>query len=165
MVSPDGCYDQVVVLQCNIDDMTGEELGFALERALDEGALDAWFTPIYMKKNRPAVVFSVLCRAGEGPRFRDLLLRETSTLGVRWQAMERQIAERRVEHVDTPWGSVSCKLKLLAGRVISAKPEFQDCASLARQHGVPLRCVTNEAEKNISRMIQDWSAETKSGRG
>ncbi|MEA3406720.1 MAG: nickel insertion protein [Chloroflexota bacterium] len=156
----DGCYDRVVVLQCNIDDMTGEELGFALERILSEGALDAWFTPIYMKKNRPAVVLSVLCRAGEAPEFRNLLLRETSTLGVRWQAMEREIAERRLERVDTPWGAVRCKVKLLAGHVVSAKPEFQDCADLARQHDLPLRHVMKVAERAIGKSMSDWPPET-----
>lgn len=159
MVSPAEGYDRIVLLQCNIDDMTGEELGFALERILEEGALDAWFTPIYMKKNRPAVVLSVLCRAGEGPKFRDLLLCETSTLGVRWQAMEREKAQRRVEHVDTPWGTVGCKVKFLAGRVVSAKPEFQECAALARQHGVPLRCIVGAAEEAIREEKEDWSSE------
>ncbi|MFO7916533.1 MAG: nickel insertion protein [Anaerolineae bacterium] len=159
MASPAEGYDRVVLLECNIDDMTGEELGFALERILEEGALDAWFTPVYMKKNRPAVVLSVLCRAGEGPRFRDLLLRETSTLGVRWQAMEREIAQRRIEDVDTPWGMVGCKVKILAGRVVSAKPEFQECAALARQHGVPLRRIMDAAEGAIRKKKEDWSSE------
>lgn len=153
-------YDRVVLLQCNIDDMTGEELGFALERVLAEGALDAWFTPIYMKKNRPAVMLSVLCRAGEGPKFRTLLLRETSTLGVRWQAMEREIARRRIEHVNTPWGTVDCKVKILSGRVLSAKPEFQECAELARQHDVPLRCVMDAVERAIGERMEDCTSES-----
>ncbi len=139
--------------------MTGEELGFALEHILEQGALDVWFSPIYMKKNRPAVVLSVLCRAGEGPKFRDLLLRETSTLGVRWQAMQREIAQRRIERVDTPWGQVSCKVKILDGRVVTAKPEFQECAALARQHDVPLRRVRDAAGRAIGQKLQDWSSE------
>ncbi|MFP3897322.1 MAG: nickel insertion protein [Anaerolineales bacterium] len=159
MVPSTGSYDRVVLLQCNIDDMTGEQLGFALERILEQGALDVWFAPIYMKKNRPAVVFSVLCRAGKGPKFRDLLLRETSTLGVRWQVMEREIAQRRIERVDIPWGTVGCKVKILCGRVVSAKPEFQECAELAREYDVPLRCVMEAAERAIGERMGEWSSE------
>jgi hypothetical protein len=112
-----------------------------------------------MKKNRPAVTLSVLCRADDGPRFRDLLLRETSTLGVRWQVMERQIAQRRTESVDTPWGSVRCKIKILAGHTVGAKPEFQDCAELARRHSVPLRRIIGAAERAIEERMQHWPDE------
>ena len=130
--------DRVLLLECNIDDMTGEELGYSLQTILDAGALDAWFAPIYMKKNRPATLLSVLVRPEQGDSMRGLLLRETSTLGVRWRRLEREIAERRIENVSTPWGPVQCKLKVLGGRVLSAKPEFEDCARIAREHQLPL---------------------------
>jgi hypothetical protein len=138
--------EQVVQLECNLDDMTGEELGFVLEQLLAAGALDAWFTPIYMKKSRPAVLLGALCRPEHGEALRDLLLKETTTLGVRWQTMERQIAERRHQAVETPWGVVRCKIKIVQGAEVSVKPEYEDCARLARENGLSLRQVTEAAE-------------------
>lgn len=135
--------DRVALLECNIDDMTPEALGYALERLLDEGALDAWFTPIYMKKNRPATLLSVLCSQGDVERLGALLLRETTTLGVRWTAMDRMMAARRSEVVATPWGDVRVKHKLVDGRVLSSKPEYDDCAAIARREGLPLQAVVD----------------------
>ena len=139
--------DDVLLLECNLDDMTGEELGFALERMFDAGALDAWFTPIYMKKNRPGVILSVLCRPEDGGRLRERLLRETTTLGVRWRPMQRQIAERRSISVETPWGTVRCKCKLLGDRLVSIKPEHEDCAEIARSQDLPIMEVTLAARR------------------
>ena len=141
----DETHDQVVLLECNLDDMTGEALAYALERLLDAGALDAWFTPIIMKKGRPAVVLSVLCRPDDAPALRQRILHETTTLGVRWRLMEREIAERSTDRVDTPWGPVRRKLKRLGGQVVSVKPEYEDCARLAREQGVPLQDVIDRA--------------------
>jgi len=140
------CED-VVLLTCNIDDMTGEELGHVLEAMLREGALDAWHTPIVMKKSRPAVVFSVLARPEDAASLRDRLLLHTSTLGVRWQTWQRIVCQRRTVTVSTPWGEVHCKLKLIKGRVVAAKAEYDDCASVAEAHGMPLRQVAREAER------------------
>jgi len=138
-------FDQVVLLECNLDDMTAEALGFVLERLMAERALDAWFTPIVMKKGRPATLLSVLCLPEDAARLRRLVLRETTTLGVRWRACEREIAQRQTDQVDTPWGSVRRKLKLLDGVVVSAKPEYEDCARLAREQGIPLQQVIDAA--------------------
>ncbi|HHX65493.1 MAG TPA: LarC family nickel insertion protein [Chloroflexi bacterium] len=148
-------YDEVALLECNLDDMTGEELGFVLERLMNEGALDVWFTPIYMKKNRPATLLSVLCRPEDGPRLRGWLLRETSTLGVRWQALRRQIADRRTVGAETAWGVVRCKVKIVDGQVVGVKPEFDDCARLAREHGVPLRDVSAAARRIAEETLID----------
>jgi len=140
-------FEQVALLECNLDDMTGEALAYALERLLDAGALDAWFTPIVMKKGRPAVLLSVLCRPDDAPALRRAMLQETTTLGVRWRLMEREVAERSTDRVDTPWGPVRRKLKRLAGQVISVKPEYEDCARLAREHGVPLQDIIDHARR------------------
>ncbi len=145
-------HDQVLLVECNLDDMTGEELGYALERVLSEGALDAWFTPIYMKKNRPGVVLSVLCHPEDGQGLCTLLLRETSTLGVRYRMMDREVAERKIVNASTPWGLVRCKLKILAGRVISIKPEYADCAQIAQNHDLPLREVSEVAREAVKRL-------------
>ncbi len=133
-----GQEESVVVLECNIDDMTGEALGYALERLFEAGALDAWFTPIQMKKNRPAVKLSVLARPEDGERLGRLLLEETSTLGVRSLAWGRQVAGRQSLTVETPWGTARAKVKLLDGRPAGVAPEYEDCARLAHAAGVPL---------------------------
>lgn len=152
--------DQVLLLECNIDDMTGEELGFALQTILDAGALDAWFAPIYMKKNRPATLLSVLVRTEQGASMRRLLLRGTSTLGVRWRNLDREIAERRTETVSTPWGDIFCKLKVLGGRVVSAKPEYDDCARIARQHELPLARVVGACRAACEGLVTTGAPES-----
>jgi len=130
--------DEVVLLECNLDNATGEILGYALEQCLAAGALDAWFTPIQMKKNRPGVKFSLLTMPDLVPALTELLLRETSTLGVRYTVCHRRKAGRRIRRVETPWGEVRLKEKILDGEVIARSPEYEDCARLARETGVPL---------------------------
>jgi uncharacterized protein (TIGR00299 family) protein len=136
--APHSPLEEVVELRCNLDDATGELLAYAIERALAAGALDAWAAPLTMKKGRPGVQLACLARPADAERLAELLLRETPTLGVRWQSMRRVAAGRDSVRVATPWGEVSVKRKLLDGRVAGAAPEFEDCAAIARAHGVPL---------------------------
>ena len=152
---PDATPKSVTLLECNLDDMTGEALGYALEQLLDAGALDAWFTPIMMKKGRPAVLLSALCRLEDTDRLIELLLRETSTLGVRRRVVERVIADRETVRVETPWGSVRCKVKRLEGVTISIKPEHDDCARIAREQGLPLEQVVNRARSLAEEVAAD----------
>jgi uncharacterized protein (TIGR00299 family) protein len=142
--------DQVVLLACNLDDVTGEVLGHTMERLQAAGALDVWFTAIQMKKNRPATQVSVLCKAEEAEAVTKLLLRETPTLGVRHQTVSRQKAVRELQSVETPWGSVRIKVKYLAGEAVAASAEYDDCAHLADAHGVPVREVMEAA-------VRQWS--------
>jgi uncharacterized protein (TIGR00299 family) protein len=144
---PTPVSDQVVELACNLDDASGEALGYAMERLFAAGALDVWFTPIQMKKNRPATEISVLARPEEAGELADLLLRETPTLGVRHRLWSRQKAEREFRTVDTPWGAVRVKVKLLAGLVAAVSPEYEDCAQLAARAGVPLAEVMEGARQ------------------
>ena len=148
MSAEDERLETVVQLECNLDDMTGEELGYALERLLEAGALDAWFTPIYMKKNRPAVLLAVLARPEDAERLRAALFEHTTTLGVRWQTMQRAAAGRAWVDAQTPWGAVRVKLRRVGGRV-RIKPEFEDCARLAREAGVPLAAVIEAARRAL----------------
>jgi len=137
---------RVVVVECNLDDTTGEALGYVQERLLAAGALDVWFTPIYMKKNRPAVLLGTLARPEQAQELARLILRETSTLGVRLSAaLERLVAERQTREVQTPWGSVRVKEKWLDGRRWAVAPEYEDCARLAREQGLPLAHVYEAA--------------------
>lgn len=145
MSSEDATPTQVILLECNLDDMTGEALGYALERILVAGALDVWYTPIYAKKNRPAVLLSVLCRVDDQDRMTAMVLTETSSLGVRRRKIDRIICARESITVDTPWGPVSCKVKKLGGRVLNVKPEYEDCARLASEYDLSLEQVTERA--------------------
>jgi hypothetical protein len=133
--------DEIVVLASNIDNMTGEALGWLMDRLLSVGALDVSYAPIQMKKNRPAAQLTVLASPGDAERLSSLILRESATLGVRMARMERRKAGRSEETIETPLGEVRVKLKLLGERVIAATPEYEDCRALAERHGLPLEAV------------------------
>jgi len=139
--------DEVVLLECNLDNTTGETLGYVQGRLLEAGALDVWTTPIYMKKGRPGVLLSVLAPPALAGGLSELILRETPTLGVRHDPRRRTIAGREVREVQTPWGAVQVKVKLLAGQPVSAAPEYEDCARLAREAGVPWQEVYASAQR------------------
>ena len=145
--APSAESDQVVLLATNLDNVTGETLGYLLDLLLDAGALDVWFTPIQMKKNRPATLLSVLSQPEHADSLAALLLRETPTLGVRRQLLSRTKAGRELRQVETPWGPVHVKVKLLSGQAIAASPEYDDCARLAAQVGVPLSEVMDAARQ------------------
>jgi uncharacterized protein (TIGR00299 family) protein len=146
---------QMVVLETNIDDMTPEMLGYALEKVLAEGAADAWFTPIQMKKNRPAVMLSVICSEPEEERVARTLLRETSTLGVRVRPVGRWEAEREVIEFTSSLGPATVKVKRLPGEPPGFAPEYEACRRLAEASGLPLaevyRVVQTEAESQLAR--------------
>jgi len=134
----DVTVEQLLVLEANIDDMPGELFGYAMERLLAAGALDAWCAPLTMKKARPGALLGALCRPADRAALVDVFLRETSTFGVRERAVTRYAAARDVRTVDTPYGPVRVKLKLLDGVVAGASPEYEDCRRLATEQGVPL---------------------------
>jgi hypothetical protein len=127
------------VLSTNVDDMPGEWFGPLFNELLAAGALDVWFTPIQMKKNRPAVMISVLGEPGVVPALRLILLRETTTLGVREETVTRWRLPREMRTVQTPWGEVRVKVAHLPDGGEKVSPEFEDCRRLAQEHQVPLR--------------------------
>jgi uncharacterized protein (TIGR00299 family) protein len=130
----------VSVLEANIDDSTGEVLGFAMERLLEAGALDVTLEPIYMKKNRPATRISVIARPEQADTLAQVLFRETSTLGLRLYTAERRVQARSVHEVQTSFGTVRVK-----AAENSFSPEYEDCRRAAIEHNVPLRDVIAEA--------------------
>jgi uncharacterized protein (TIGR00299 family) protein len=147
--------DHVVEIECNLDDVTGETLGYAMERLFDAGALDVWFTPIQMKKNRPGVLLSLLSPADRVEALSLILMRETSTLGVRlFPPAHRLKADRRVREVETPWGTVRVKEKWLGDQCLAASPEYEDCARLARATGTPITRVMDTARQIAERGSQ-----------
>jgi len=131
--------DEIVILQANVDDAPGETVGYALERLFRLGALDAYCTPVYMKKNRPGIQITVLADPGQADQLEQVLYEETTTFGVRRFAARRSKLERRSEQVQTEFGPIRIKLGTRQGRLVTASPEFEDCRRAAQEHGRPLR--------------------------
>jgi len=130
--------EALCILECTIDDMNPEIYEHVLSRLLEAGALEAFLAPVIMKKSRPGVTMTILCRPEEKESMENILFQETTTLGVRGHSVERRFLERRIRTVSTPFGPVRVKEALQAGKVIRVKPEFEDCRKLAETHGVPL---------------------------
>ncbi|AGC48571.1 hypothetical protein MYSTI_07299 [Myxococcus stipitatus DSM 14675] len=133
--------DGLWVVEANLDDATPQLLGHLVERMLGVGALDAWVAPVVMKKSRPGHLLSVLTEAGLRDAVVDTLLRESTSLGVRYHRVERQALERDWVEVATPWGKVRVKRGLLNGAVLNAHPEFEDCRRIAEEAKVPVKQV------------------------
>ena len=139
----------LLLVETNIDDMSPELHGYIMELLLGRGALDVWFTPIQMKKNRPAVMLSVLAPAEAEGEMVETLFRETSTLGLRVNRVQRHECEREMLPFDSSLGRVMVKVKRFGGARVALSPEYEDCRRLAQQHSLPLhevyRIVTTEA--------------------
>ena len=138
--------EMVMELSCNLDDNTPEELGFAMERLFEEGALDVFTTPIGMKKNRPGVMLTVLCKLEQSEKLLQCLFRHTTTLGVRESVCPRYTLRRSFRTVETEAGPVRIKCAEGFG-VRREKPEFEDLARIARERGISLREAAALAEK------------------
>jgi uncharacterized protein (TIGR00299 family) protein len=139
--------DHAWVLETNLDDLPAEVIGYCYDLLLAAGALDVFSTPVFMKKNRPGVLLTVLAPEARVPALEEILFRETSTLGVRRYRVSRHKLQRRPCTVTTPWGPVQGKLGWLEGRAPVFAPEYEDCARVARQHGVALREVYARAQQ------------------
>ncbi|MBM3497696.1 MAG: nickel pincer cofactor biosynthesis protein LarC [Armatimonadetes bacterium] len=132
---------EVVVLEANLDDMPPEHFALAMERCLEAGALDVWFTPIQMKKNRPAIMLSVLAEPEDAARLADVIFENTTTFGLRQGRMSRVCLPRRHETVETPHGPIRVKIAALPSGRETVSPEYEDCLEAARREGVPVRVV------------------------
>lgn len=145
---------KLLLLETNIDDMSPELYSYVMEQLFERGALDVWFTPIQMKKSRPAVMLSILAPPEAEGMVVETLLRETATLGLRVQQVERHHAAREVIQFDSSLGKVGVKVKRLHGEMVGLSPEFEDCRRLAQKHGLPLqeiyRLVTAEASDKLT---------------
>lgn len=131
--------ETVLVLEAEIDDMSPQLFGPLIERLLGAGALDAYLTPVQMKKGRPGVLVTVLAAAERRAPVEDVLFRETTTLGVRWQEWNRSVLERERATVATPYGPIAVKLGKRGRDVLNVQPEFDDCQRAAAAHGVPVK--------------------------
>ncbi len=138
---------QVWVLETNLDDISGELIGYCTTRLWEAGALDVHATAIQMKKNRPGVKLCVLCRASDIDALEAILFEETTTLGVRRWPVSRSVLVRRPHRVQTEWGPIEGKLGELQSGSVRFAPEFESCRRAATEHGVPLRVVYEAAQK------------------
>jgi len=143
--------DTIVVIETNLDDINAEILGYFVERAFAEGALDVFHTPIQMKKNRPGILLTVLCGSADADKFSELMLRETSAFGIRRYTTERRKLRREVATVKTAHGSVTVKVGRLDGETVQVAPEFESCKKLAAQSGVPLKMIYQAAVKSMTK--------------
>jgi uncharacterized protein (TIGR00299 family) protein len=145
--------DRVWVLETNLDDLPGEIVGYATAQLMAAGALDAFVTPIQMKKNRPGVMVSVLCDEPQVAVMEEILFRETATLGIRRYPVSRHKMRRKAVEVETPFGAVRGKLGWIEGRPPTFSPEHDDCARIASARGVPLRDIMDAAHASYARSL------------
>jgi uncharacterized protein (DUF111 family) len=139
------------IIEANLDDSTPQLLAHAVERLLAVGALDAWVMPVVMKKGRPGHVLSALVEGSKRETVVEEVLRESTSLGVRYHRVERQALERDWVEVETPWGRVRVKRGLRGSQVLNAHPEFDDCRKVAEAAGVPLKQVMAAALAALGR--------------
>lgn len=140
--------NEIWKLECNIDDCGGEVLGYTMERLMENGALDACYLPIYMKKNRPAYMLTVLCRPEDRERLEDIIFEETTTIGIRRALMQRTILQRRKSTEQTSLGDVAVKtMKKKNGEVPTL--EYESVAAIAREQHLPFREVYRRLEKEL----------------
>lgn len=141
--------NQMWKLEVNLDDTPGEWLGYVMDKLLEVGANDVFYSPIYMKKNRPAVQLHILCQEHDFNKIKDILLTETTTLGFRYYPLTVFRMERRQRIVETKWGSVTVKEGIHNGKVIKSSPEYEDCRQIAEEHNIPLKTIYEEVWKQL----------------
>jgi len=138
---------QVTVMEANIDDMDPRIYEYLIEKLLKAGALDAFLAPVIMKKGRPGIKLTVLCRDGDMGELADIVFRETTTLGLRFYSAERLTLPRKTEVLNTGLGNIRLKKAYLGGRLLKSAPEYEDCKKAALKHNVPLREVLDRVRK------------------
>jgi len=139
----EGARDMITKLECNLDDMTGEDIGFATEQLLTAGARDVFTQPIQMKKNRPGILLSVICMPEDAERLARVMMKHTTTLGIRRQDMSRYVLERCGDTVSTSYGDIRVKRSFGMG-VERVKPEYEDLAAIAREKDLSLNTIRQE---------------------
>ena len=142
--------ERIWVLETNLDDVSGELVGYCMARLLEAGALDVYTTPIHMKKNRPGVIVSVLCNEADIQTLEAILFGETTTLGVRRWPVSRRKLDRKAIVVDTPYGKVQGTVAVVPGQPASFSPEYEVCRRIAEDHKLPLKVIYESAVKNFN---------------
>jgi pyridinium-3,5-bisthiocarboxylic acid mononucleotide nickel chelatase len=137
--------ERLVEVQATIDDMTPELLGAAIDKIREAGAAEAFFSSVQMKKSRPGILLTTLCRPDQLAEVQEIILRHTSTFGVRYREVDRLALDRTFVSVTTPYGTLAIKLGMLRGEVIQVAPEFEDCRKAAEKAGIPIKTVYDAA--------------------
>ena len=150
-----GDTDSVALLETNIDDASGEVIGYVVEKLLNQGALDVWTQPIQMKKNRSAVVISMICEIDEINKMQNIIFEEGITLGIRKQVIDRAKLTRKFEKVNTKFGTIQIKTGFHNGILITAKPEYSECAKAAKNYNVAIKTVLQVAMNAFDSMRSD----------
>ena len=155
----DASTEQIAVIETVIDDSTPQLLAYVSERLLEAGAWDVIRAAVQMKKGRTGVQMKVLCKPELVQAMRDLIFRETTTLGMHWRVERKELLKRELVEVPTEWGGIRIKVaRLGSGEVANAAPEYEDCRELALKHGIPLKRVMQEA-------MRAWAESRKGERG
>ncbi len=154
----DYAVEQTVLIETNIDDMNPQLYDHLMGRLLDEGALDVFLTAVQMKKNRPGTLLSVICKSDAVGSLADILMQETTTIGLRWRVDNRIMAAREIRRIDTVHGPVAVKLARSRGRIINLTPEYDDCKRLALEKGLPLKKIIDDVRAAALKDIQDDNA-------
>jgi uncharacterized protein (TIGR00299 family) protein len=145
---------EIFVIEANVDDMSPEWAGYVRGQLLEQGALDVTLTPVYMKKDRPGYQIQVLAKPDDRDRLGDLLLAETTTLGIRYHAAQRRVLERAWKTVSTIYGDVRIKVASEGGEIRNFAPEFEDCKKLAEDKKVPLKMIWQQANFEYLRLSE-----------
>ena len=139
--------ERVTVIECEIDDMNPQIFGVAMDRLYAAGALEVFYVPVQMKKNRPGTLLTVVAAPAKRPALADVIFRETTTIGLRYHEVARECLQREIVTVETSLGAVRFKIAYRDGRVINAVPEFEDCARLAAANNLSVKDVQTLAIK------------------
>ena len=142
--------ERVLVLETNLDDVSAEIIGLCAEKVMAAGALDCFTSPIFMKKNRPATLLSVICSERQRDQIESVIFSETGTLGIRRTTMERTALPRHAVEVETTWGKVAGKVATMPDGSQRFSPEFDSCKHVAMQHGIPLQTVMMAAQRGFT---------------
>jgi pyridinium-3,5-bisthiocarboxylic acid mononucleotide nickel chelatase len=165
-LGPSHSHDDIVILETNLDDVSGEVIGHAVEKLMSEGARDVTVTPVLMKKNRPGQVLSIIASSAMAERLASVLFEETGTLGVREIPVHRHIANRELSRIELMIGKQAHKIRVKVsrtaeGRILRAKPEYEDLRRLADKTGVSFRVLTTRAEKTAEDLLSRGISEKK----
>ena len=149
-VIEDVSQENSIILECNIDDMNPERYEFLLEKLFENGASDAWLSPIIMKKSRPANMVSVLCTADKAGTMKSILFEHSTTLGIREKQVLKNLLRRQEKSIETPYGKVRIKECFYNGQILRFKPEYDDCKALALKHNVSISVIESAVLKSMN---------------
>lgn len=152
-VSETSGREKVTVIETNIDDMNPQFYDYVMERLFELDVLEVFLTPILMKKNRPGTLLTVICLPDKRPSVAEFLLKETTTLGLRWREEERDKANREIRVLQTKYGKIRFKIALWEGKIVNFSPEYDDCKRTALKKRIPIKDVFEEARKEARKAL------------